>query len=201
MQVTFDRDGYVEQIALKGTLPNSIELEDDDTLDMEHITCYQLGYDGTRLVLDAKKVQRIENNLKADSAIYSLKKDLDSSDYKVLRHIRETALGIETSMTEEQYLNLEAHRESIVRRIREIENSTKLETDLNAILQEGFPTREKANQRNKAIDNIIDKKENQINTETTVAELIEEVVEEKPKKTRKRKTTKKATTEETTTDE
>lgn len=195
MKVTFDKDGYVEQIAIKGDLPNSIELENDEEIDMTHLSCYKLGYDGTRLVLDAQKVQRVESNLKAESIIFNLKKELNSSDYKVLRHIRETALGIETSMTQEEYLTLEAQRESIARKIREVENNTKLETDLNAILQEGYSTREKKSKRNESIDKVIKNVENKISIEEIVNE---EVVEEKPKKTRK---TTKTSAKETTTNE
>lgn len=36
---------------------------------------------------------------------------LNSTDWKVLRHIRQKALGITTSLTEEQYLELERQRE------------------------------------------------------------------------------------------
>jgi len=37
---------------------------------------------------------------------------LNSTDWKVLRHIRQKALGITTSLTEEQYLELERQREA-----------------------------------------------------------------------------------------
>lgn len=35
---------------------------------------------------------------------------LDMSDWKVLRHLREKALGVETSLTEEEYILLEQQR-------------------------------------------------------------------------------------------
>ena len=37
---------------------------------------------------------------------------LNSTDWKVLRHIRQKALGIATSLTEEQYLELENQRQN-----------------------------------------------------------------------------------------
>ena len=37
---------------------------------------------------------------------------LSSTDWKVLRHIRQKALGIATSLTEEQYLELENQRQN-----------------------------------------------------------------------------------------
>ena len=37
---------------------------------------------------------------------------LKTTDWKVLRHIRQKALGLETSLTEEQYLELEQQRQA-----------------------------------------------------------------------------------------
>lgn len=37
---------------------------------------------------------------------------LSKTDWKVLRHLRQKALGVETSLTEEQYLELENQRHS-----------------------------------------------------------------------------------------
>lgn len=157
MKVTFDNDGYVEMLIMKGDLPNSVELPDDDTIDMKYLACYKLGYDGTQLVLDAKKVQRIESNLRAETLVYDLRKQLSDTDYKVLRHIRELALGIPTTMAQEEYLLLEAQRESLVRQVREIEDGTKLETDPNVILQEGFTTRQTKAEKEEVIEETINK--------------------------------------------
>jgi hypothetical protein len=42
---------------------------------------------------------------------------LNTSDWKVLRHIREKALGLETSMSEEEYLELESKRHELSKSI------------------------------------------------------------------------------------
>lgn len=42
---------------------------------------------------------------------------LNSTDWKVLRHIRQKALGIPTSLTEEQYIELEQQRQAAANRI------------------------------------------------------------------------------------
>ncbi len=42
---------------------------------------------------------------------------LNSTDWKVMRHIRQKALGIPTSLTEEQYLELEQQRQAAAARI------------------------------------------------------------------------------------
>jgi len=38
---------------------------------------------------------------------------LDSSDWKIIRHLGQKAMGIQTSMSEEEYLQLEKERQSI----------------------------------------------------------------------------------------
>ena len=118
---------------------NSIEVSEED-LDMRYISCYKLDDEKKNLVLDVEKVQSLENSLKISTLIQSYKQQVSSTDYKVLRHIRETALGIKTSMTQEEYLELEAERESIVRQIRELEDGTTLETNAEEILKEGSST-------------------------------------------------------------
>jgi len=42
---------------------------------------------------------------------------LNSTDWKVMRHIRQKALGIPTSLTEEQYIELEQQRQAAAARI------------------------------------------------------------------------------------
>ena len=60
-------------------------------------------------------------------------------------------------MTQEEYLLLEAQRESLVRQVREIEDGTKLETDPNVILQEGFTTRQTKAEKEEVIEETINK--------------------------------------------
>ena len=166
MKVTFYKDGYVEMLIKEGDLPNSIELKNDDTIEKKYLACYKLGFDGTKLVLDAEKVQRLESNLKAETLVYDLKNQINSTDYKVLRHIREVSLGIPTSMSENEYLMLEAERESLVRRVREIEDGCKLETDINAILQEGYELRQSQIEKNQSISDTV---------EITIPEIKEDI--------------------------
>lgn len=166
MKVTFDKDGYVEMLIKEGDLPNSIELKNDDTIEKKYLACYKLGFDGTKLVLDAEKVQRLESNLKAETLVYDLKNQINSTDYKVLRHIREVSLGIPTSMSENEYLMLEAERESLVRRVREIEDGCKLEIDINAILQEGYELRQSQIEKNQSISDTV---------EITIPEIKEDI--------------------------
>lgn len=137
MKVTFDEEGYLEFLSTNGDLPNSIELPDDDTLNYKYLNCYMLNDEGNGLVLDAEKVQMVEQNLVAASKVAELKKRLNLTDYKILRESRENSLGVKSSISEKEYLLLEAERESLVRQIREIEDGKSLVTDVSSILAEG----------------------------------------------------------------
>ena len=137
MKVTFDEEGYLEFLSTNGDLPNSIELPDDDTLNYKYLNCYMLNDEGNGLVLDAEKVQMVEQNLVAASKVAELKKRLNLTDYKILRESRESSLGVKSSISEKEYLLLEAERESLVRQIREIEDGKSLVTDVSSILAEG----------------------------------------------------------------
>lgn len=45
---------------------------------------------------------------------------LSSTDWKVLRHIREKALGIETTLTDKEYIDLETERHNVSKKIKEV---------------------------------------------------------------------------------
>ena len=141
MKVTFDEEGYLEFLSTNGDLPNSIELPDDDTLNYKYLNCYMLNDEGNGLVLDAEKVQMVEQSLVAASKVAELKKRLNLTDYKILRESRESSLGVKSSISEKEYLLLEAERESLVRQIREIEDGKSLVTDVSSILAEGEKNR------------------------------------------------------------
>jgi hypothetical protein len=59
-------------------------------------------------VFDVREVEK-QNGLKLEQ--------LRSTDWKVLRHTREKALGIATSLTNEEYLALEQERQDIAKSI------------------------------------------------------------------------------------
>lgn len=172
MKVTFDEEGYLEFLSTTGDLPNSIELPDDNTLNYKYLNCYMLNDEGNGLVLDAAKVQMIEQNLTAASKVAELKKRLNSTDYKVLRESRENSLGVKSSITEKEYLLLEAERESLVRQIREIEDGKSLTTDVASILAEGEKARKEKEEEIKDIKDAIYKSIPEINKKIEEIEKI-----------------------------
>lgn len=55
--------------------------------------------------------------------IFQLKIYLNETDFKVLRHLREKALNIQTTLSEDEYLQLENDRQAKVEKIRELEKN------------------------------------------------------------------------------
>ena len=155
MFVVFDENNYVKFLSTTTQMEGSIELPDDDSLNLTYLTCYKLNSDGNGLVLDAEKVTAQKDKLGAISKIYELKQQLAASDYKVLRKMREYALGIESEMSGNEYLQLEAERESITRQIRELEDGEKLVTDISEILKEGEQARKEKEEKLKEINDTI----------------------------------------------
>lgn len=186
MFVVFDENNYVKFLSTTTSMEGAIELPDDDNLNLTYLTCYKLNAEGNGLMLDAEKVAAQKDKVGALAKIFELKQQLSESDFKVLRKIREDALGIETKMSNDEYLQLEAERESITRQIRELEDGGKLVTDISEILKEGEQNREeklkKIEEAKTMIDTTVPKIEESINKiissisdGTLVKTLIEEI--------------------------
>jgi hypothetical protein len=78
----------------------------------------QLGENTHFLDIDNKVKPRPQEELDSESAAKQLELDnaekrefLSSTDWKVMRHIRQLALGIPTTLTEEEYVALEQQRQ------------------------------------------------------------------------------------------
>lgn len=97
-------------------VPSSVTLVEVSDADHQRITDQTHYFDiATRSIVaypaevTSQKVQEVANGLEREF--------LNSTDWKVLRHIREKALGITTSLTEAEYLELETQRQAAAARI------------------------------------------------------------------------------------
>lgn len=183
MYIILDEEGYVKFLSSNEPMEGAIELPDDDSLNLTYITCYKLNSEGTGLMLDAEKLSAQKDALGVQSRIFELKQKLAASDFRVLGRMREQALGTKLHMSDEQYLMLEAERESYVRQIRELQDGVKLVTDVTAILAEGSKVREEKEKQMKDFVESIDttipniKKEvEQLSKDLTSGDLIKEIV-------------------------
>lgn len=184
MFVVLDDNNYVKFLSTTTKMEGSIELPDDDSLNLTYLTCYKLNSEDNGLMLDAEKVEAQKDRLGVASKIFDLKQQLQESDFKVLRKIREESLGVETHLSNEEYLQLEAERESITRQIRELEDGETLVTDISEILKEGEEARKAKEEQiaeiKDAINNIIPEIEKSINEIVAGIEdgtLVQEVFE------------------------
>lgn len=114
--VCIENNKIVSILNYEPNVPNSVSLvqiTDAEHLQLQAETHY---FDiQTRTVkpvaasVITQKQQELQNIIEKDF--------LSSTDWKVLRHIRQTALGIATSLTEEEYLALERQRQAAAQRI------------------------------------------------------------------------------------
>jgi hypothetical protein len=98
------------------TVPDTVTVKKISNHDYELLTAGNHYFDiptysilpHSSAVLDAREQQ-------AQSTV--LKKQLQDTDWQVLRHIRQKALGVPTSLSEAEYLDLELERNRIAAQI------------------------------------------------------------------------------------
>jgi hypothetical protein len=122
--VCLENNAITSILSYEPNVPDSVDVCTIQNLEYESITANTHYFDiETKTVLPisqeiidvgtSKESQRISNAEKH--------KFLLDSDWKVLRHIREKALGQPTSLTDEQYLELEQQRADAAAAIVEIQ--------------------------------------------------------------------------------
>lgn len=114
--VCIENNSIVSILNYRPNVPGSVsvvEISDEQESQLKNQTHY---FD-----LNSKSVTPISGTVSAqkaqDLANAQEREFLNSTDWKILRHIREKALGIATSLTESQYLELEQQRAAAAARI------------------------------------------------------------------------------------
>ena len=100
--------------------PDSVrvyDIPDDDYVKLKDQTHYW-DIDTAQLVANSAEYDAEQAQMKANG---NEREFLNTTDWKVLRHIRQKHLGIATSLTEEQYTELENQREAAAQRVVDIE--------------------------------------------------------------------------------
>jgi hypothetical protein len=114
--VCIENDAITSILNYEPNLPDGVSaigITDDEMKNIEAGT-HMFDLESKRVVrheqafFDAKEVEK-QNGLKLEQ--------LRATDWKVLRHSREKALGIATSLTDEEYLALEQERQDIAKSI------------------------------------------------------------------------------------
>jgi hypothetical protein len=97
-------------------VPNTVTVKEISDQDYELLTAGSHYFDmPTHSILPHSSAVLDTREQQAQSVV--LKKQLQDTDWQVLRHIRQKALGIPTSLLEAEYLDLELERDRIAAEI------------------------------------------------------------------------------------
>ena len=114
--VCIENNKVINILGYQPAVPSTVTLAtitaDDYAKIMAQTHVFDISSKRTVPVADTVAAQKAQDILNAQSREF-----LNSTDWKVLRHIREKALGIATSLTESEYLALERQREDAAARI------------------------------------------------------------------------------------
>ncbi len=114
--VCLENDNVISVLSYQPTVPGSIsvvQITDEQELQLRNQTHY---FDvSLRTVLPVSTV--VISQKARDIANGQEKEFLNSTDWKVLRHLRQKALGIPTSLTDAEYIELEQQRQAAAARI------------------------------------------------------------------------------------
>lgn len=106
----------VSMLNYKPNVPNSVTvtvISDDDYNKIIQQTHY---FDIATSAVAPQQIDKIEK-MEALEISAKCQQFLTSTDWQVLRHIRQKALGVPTSLSEDEYLDLELNRDQAVKSI------------------------------------------------------------------------------------
>ena len=96
-------------------VPNTVRVTNISDAEYEAIKNNTHYYDVNKMSV----VENLERNIQVEKdKLNSVEREfLNSTDWMILRHLRQKLLNIPTSLTENEYITLEQRRESAARRI------------------------------------------------------------------------------------
>ncbi len=114
--VCIENDQVISTLNYRPNVPNTVSI-----VEITDIQASQLQA-GTHLFdLASRSVSPVASSVldrkEQEVANGQEREFLNSTDWKVLRHIRQKALGVPTSLSEEEYLELEQQRQAAAARI------------------------------------------------------------------------------------
>lgn len=117
MFVCIENNQVISMLDYAPTVPSSVEVVKISSNDYKKIMNKTHFFDvGSKSVKEVPSVYSYEVEQKKLNLTHQ--NLLDSTDWKVLRHIRERTLGVPTTLTEEEYIKLEKQRHAAAKAIR-----------------------------------------------------------------------------------
>lgn len=113
--VCIENNAVVSILNYAPSVPNSVRVMNISDADYQLIENNTHFYDvGQLRVVENIALIAQQNRERANSVEYEF---LNTTDWKILRHIRQKALNIPTSLSESEYIDLEQRREAAAGRI------------------------------------------------------------------------------------
>lgn len=111
--VCIEYDRVISVLDYEPNVPSSVELVEITEDQYNQLNSGDYYFDVTKRVILSKD-KSVINVARENEQRYGF---LDSTDWQVLRHLREKALGLETTLSEDQYIALEQKRQETAKSI------------------------------------------------------------------------------------
>ena len=98
-------------LSYEPNVPDTVEVVEISDNDYQKIVAKTHFFDTETNTVNSVS-QEVIDSIAAEKTNVEHREFLSRTDWKVLRHIRQKALGIPTSLTEEEYLDLENQRQN-----------------------------------------------------------------------------------------
>jgi hypothetical protein len=116
--VCLENNQVVSILNYQPSVPQSVTVVEISDVDYNNIQNQTHFFNTSTLTVDGLTTEQLSQN-SITNENNQKREFLNSTDWKVLRHIREKAIGVETTMTEQEYLDLEAERQTVAKSILE----------------------------------------------------------------------------------
>jgi hypothetical protein len=114
--VCIENNQIISVLNHEPSVPDTVTVKEISDQDYERLTISSHYFDiPTLSILPQSNAVLAAREQQAQSVV--LKKQLQDTDWQVLRHIRQKALGVPTSLSESEYLDLELERNRIAAQI------------------------------------------------------------------------------------
>jgi hypothetical protein len=116
--ICIEDDRVISVLDYAPNVPDTVIVKEIDSLDFERLTSRTHYFDIPTMSVMTYSTEVLDRRSQAELN-KEYEKLLSSTDWKVMRHIREKALGMPTSLSDAEYVELEQQRqtasESIIR--------------------------------------------------------------------------------------
>lgn len=105
--ICIENDNVISILSYRPTVPETVSIREISVDDFRKLNIGTHYFDISSNSVREKTPEMTDNNIQASKN----REFLNSTDWQVLRHIREQALGRPTTLSQEEYLDLERRRD------------------------------------------------------------------------------------------